>query len=400
MTRGDERFSLQHLLVVTQVAISLVLVIGALLFVRSFLNLTMLDVGFRQDDLYVAIAGFGKPGVNLSPEESQHIRTRLLDRVRAMPQIQSAATSTIIPLSGMSWTHVVVVPSPSGERRGDSKFTWVSGGYFKTIGLPLLAGRLLTDHDTAASPRVIVVNETFVRKFLDPSRSVGAMVRTIAEPEYPATDFEVVGVVRDTKYGSLRDPVPAMAFAPAGQHPAPQPWTTLLIRSSASVATLTPELTAAYRDAGVASDTVVWSLRTQVLDSLVRERLVSWISGFFGLVAGLLAAVGVYGVIAYAVARRVNEIAIRVALGAERRDVLRLVLGQAFRLVAIGLIVGTGISLATGRAASSLLFQLEPHDVPTLAAAALCLAAIGLLAAYVPARRAARISPLEGLRAE
>jgi putative ABC transport system permease protein len=293
-----------------------------------------------------------------------------------------------------------VVPSSSGERRGDSKFTWVSGGYFKTIDLPLLAGRLLTDHDSASSPKVIVVNETFVRKFLDPSRPVGVMVRTIAEPEYPAADFEVVGVVRDTKYGSLRDPVPAMAFAPAGQHPAPQPWTTLLMRSSASVAMLTPELTAAYRDAGVASDTVVWSLRTQVLDSLVRERLVSWISGFFGLVAGLLAAVGVYGVIAYAVARRVSEIAIRVALGAERRDVLRLVLGQALRLVALGLVVGIGISLAAGRAARSLLFQLEPNDVPTLAAAALCLAAIGLLAAYVPARRAARVSPLEGLRAE
>jgi hypothetical protein len=300
----------------------------------------------------------------------------------------------------MSWTHGVVIPSSSGERRGDSKLTWVSRGYFKTMGLPLLAGRLVNDHDSASSPKVIVVNETFVRKFLDPSRPVGAMVRTIAEPEYPAADFEVVGVVRDTKYGSLRDPVPAMAFAPAGQHPAAQPWTTLLIRSSASVATLTPELTAAYRDAGVASDTVVWSLRTQVLDSLVRERLVSWISGFFGLVAGLLAAVGVYGVIAYAVARRMTEIAIRIALGAEGRDVLWLVLGQALRLVGLGLIVGTGISLAAGRAARSLLFQLEPNDVPTLAAAALSLAAIGLLAAYVPARRAARVSPLEGLRAE
>jgi putative ABC transport system permease protein len=400
ITVGGERFSLQHLLVVTQVAVSLVLVVGALLFVRSFLNLTLLDVGFRQEGLFVGIAGFGKPGVNLTPADSQRIRMRLLDRVRAIPQVQDAATSTIIPLSGMSWTHGVVIPSSSGERRGDSKFTWVSGGYFKTLGLPLLAGRLVNDHDSASSPRVIVVNETFVRKFLDPSRPVGAMVRTIAEPEYPATDFEVVGVVRDTKYGSLRDPVPPMAFAPAGQHPAPQPWTTLLMRSSASVATLTPELTAAYRDAGVPSDSVVWSLRTQVLDTLVRERLVSWISGFFGLVAGLLAAVGVYGVIAYAVACRVSEIAIRVALGAERRDVLWLVLGQALRLVAVGLVVGTSLALAAGRAARSLLFQLEPTDVPTLATAALSLAAIGLLAAYVPARRAARVSPLEGLRAE
>jgi ABC-type antimicrobial peptide transport system permease subunit len=137
-----------------------------------------------------------------------------------------------------------------------------------------------------------------------------------------------------------------------------------------------------------------------VLDSLMRERLLSWLSGFFGVVASLLAAVGVYGVIAYAVARRSNEIAIRVALGAERGDVLRLMLGQACRMLAVGLVVGTALSLAGGRFARSLLFQLEPYDVPTLLMAALLLTAIGLLAAYLPARRAAGVSPLEGLRAE
>jgi predicted permease len=400
MTSGPDRFSVQKLLVVTQVAVSLVLVVGALLFVRSFRNLMTLDVGFRQEGVYIAIAGFGRPGQTETPEANQAVRTRLLDRVRVIPQVQAVATSTIIPLSGMSWTHGVIAPLAHGERRDSSKFTWVSPGYLQTVQLPLLAGRDLSEHDTASSRKVIIVNETFVRLLLDSSKALGATVRTVAEPQYPAMDVEVVGIVKDTKYGSLRDPIPAMAFAPASQHPAPQPWTTLIIRSAASVPALTPEMTRAYRDAGATSDMVMWSLRAQVLDSLVRERLVSWLSGFFGVLAGLLAAVGLYGVMAYTVARRANEIAIRVALGADRKDVLRLMLGQACRMLGLGLAAGVAIALAAGQSARALLFGLEPYDVPSFLVGAVVLTAIGLIAAYVPAQRAARVSPLDGLRAE
>jgi predicted permease len=391
-------FSFQRLLVVFQVAVSLVLVVGALLFVRSFRNLTSIDPGMRLEHVKLAIAGFSRPG--LTPEGSQQIRTTLLERVQALPDVQSAATSTIIPLTGMSWTHSVRVPSAGGEKRGASKFTWVSPGYFETMQVPLVKGRLFDRRDTTSSAPVAVVNETFVRQFLDPATAIGSHVRTLAEPEYPSVDREVIGIVRDTKYGSLRDETPPGAFVPASQHPAPQAWTVLAIRSTASVATLRPELVRAYAEAGATSDVVVWPMTDQVRDSLLRDRFMSWLSGFFGLLAGTLSAVGLYGIMAYATARRSNEIAIRMALGASRRDVVWMMLLQAGRLLALGVGIGILAALALGHSVQALLFGIVPNDVVTILLAAVALAAIGLIAAYVPTARAAGISPLEGLRAE
>jgi len=264
----------------------------------------------------------------------------------------------------------------------------------------VLRGRGFDTRDTASARGVMLVNETFVRQYLDPATAIGTVVRTVAEPEYPALDREVIGIVRDAKYGGIKDDVPAWAFVPASQHPSPQPWTFLLIRSQASLAALTPSLTRAYADAGATSDTVVWPMTDQVHDSLTRDRLMSWLSGFFGVLAGLLSAIGLYGVMAYAAARRANEIAIRMALGAGRSDVLRMMLGQAGRLVLVGVAIGVVVALALGRSVQALLFGIVPHDFTTIAVAALALLAIGLTAAYVPTARAARISPLDGLRAE
>ncbi len=391
-------FSFQRLLVIFQVAVSLVLVVGALLFVRSFRNLTMVDTGMRLEHLNMAVAGFDHPGI--APEESQRIRATLLEHVQALPDVQAAATSTLLPLSGMSWTHTIKVTSPAGEQQGDSKFTWVSPSYFQTMQIPLVRGRLFDDHDAAASTQVIVVNETFVRRYLDRAAAVGTHVRTVAEPGYPSAEREVIGIVRDTKYGSLREETPPSAFAPASQHPSPQPFTFLAIRSAASIATLRQELGQAYSQSGATSDVAVWPMVEQVRDSLLRDRLMSWLSGSFGLVAGLLSAVGLYGIMSYATARRSNEIAIRMALGAERRDVVRMMLLQAGRLLAIGVGIGILAALALGHSVQALLFGIVPNDVVTILLAAVALAAIGLIAAYVPTARAAGISPLEGLRAE
>ncbi len=391
-------FSFQRVLVVGQVAVSLVLIVGALLFVRSFRNVAGVDPGLSTDGLYIAIAGFNRP--NMTPEQLQQIRLALLERAQAIPGVQSAATTTLIPLSGMSWTHGIRIAGAHGETSGQAKFTWISPTYFETVGMPLLRGRGFGARDTVSSRGVMVVNETFVRQYLDPAKAIGTVVRTVAEPEYPSLDREIVGVVRDAKYGGLKDDVPASAFVPISQHPAPQPWAFLAIRSSATEATLTPALSRACADAGARGDVVVWPVADQIRDSLVRDRLMSWLSGAFGVLAGLLSAIGLYGVMAYAAARRANEIAIRMALGAGRSDVLRMMLGQAGRLVLVGVAIGVVVALALGRSVQALLFGIVPHDFTTIAVAALALLAIGLTAAYVPTARAAGISPLEGLRAD
>jgi predicted permease len=398
LTDAPQGFSFQRLLVVFQVAVSLVLIVGALLFVRSFRNLTSVDVGLATEQLYVAVTGFPRP--NQTPQSIQQLRQDLLEHIRALPDVEAAGTTTVLPLSGMSWTHTVHVPAAHGEHTGPSKFTWVSPGYFDAVAMTVLRGRRFDDRDTASSRGVMLVNETFVRRYLDPAKAIGTIVRTSAEPNYPALDREIIGIVHDSKYGSLRDEVPASAYVPVSQHPSPQPWAFIMMRSVASLPQLSRELTNVYSAVGITTDTVIWPMRDQIRDGLIRDRLMSWLSGFFGLLAALLSAVGLYGIVAYATARRSNEIAIRMALGAERGHVLRLMLAQAARLLAIGVAIGTLVALALGRSVAALLFGIVPDDTLTLATAAAALVAVGLTAAYLPTARAARMSPLDNLRAE
>ncbi len=390
---GTRGLWFQRALVTIQIAVSLVLIAGALLFVRSFQNLLTLDVGFRQEGLLLGVVDLSTP--TRPPADLEAAKTRLVERIRAIPAVQAATTSTHLPLTGMSWTLGIRAP---GVPASASKFIWVGPGYFQTMQIPLVAGRSIGSEDAAQSQRVLVVNETFVARCLGGRPAIGATVESVAEPDYPRTFYQIVGVVADTKYAALRDETPPIAYAPELQHPAPQPWTFLAVRTGAALNVVTPAVERALRATGIPTDLVLWRLRDQVRDGLVRERLMSWLSGFFGVLAVLLAALGLYGVMSYAVARRSTEIAIRTALGARRADVLWLVLGQACRLLAIGLPAGALAALAVGRTADALLFGLQPDDPATLALAAVLLGAVGLAAAYVPAARAARVSPVDGLR--
>lgn len=394
MTGGRERFSMQRLMVVTQIAISLVLLVAALLFVRSFRNLMTFNPGMRQSGIVVAFMGFHQS--HLTADQYGEFQRKLLDEVRSIPGILGAATTTNVPLLGSSWTHGIRI----GSAEGSSKFTWVSPGYFQTMGIPLLTGRGFNERDTEQSQRVAVVNQTFVRQFLGGASPIGKTLRTVPEPNYPSTVYQIVGVIPDTRYNDLRDETPAMTFAPASQFPTRGPWAAMMIYSTA-----TPRVTIAAVKRRIAEQhpeivAEFINFQTRIREGLLRERLMAMLSGFFGALAVLLTMVGLYGVIAYMMARRRNEIGIRMALGARRGQVIGMVMRETGRLLAIGILTGTALALIAGRGARSLLFELKPHDPLTLVASGALLALVAVLASFLPARRASKIDPMTALRYE
>ena len=386
-----ERFSTQRLLVVVQISVSLVLLVGALLFVRSFRSLMTVDPGMREQGITLAFVGFADSHV--APKHYEEFKRTLLDEVRAVPGVLDAANTTYVPLLGGSWTHNIRI----GAAEGASKFSWVSPDFFKTMAIPLESGRGFNDDDTATSPHVAVVNQAFIRQFLSGANPLGQTLRTSPEPDYPSTVYQIVGVIPDTKYNDIRGNTPPMIFAPALQYPAERPWTAMMIYSKTN-----PELAIRQRIAQAHPEIVMQfsDFQGDIRDGLVRERLLATLSGFFGLLAALLATMGLYGVISYMVARRRNEIGVRVALGADRGQVVAMMMREAGGLLAIGVVIGTPLALVAGRSASSLLFGLKPHDPVTLAASVALLTLVAALASFVPARRAAKVDPMVALRYE
>jgi predicted permease len=392
LTAARERLSLQRLMVVAQIAVSLVLVVGALLFVRSFRNLMTFDPGLRAEGITVAFLGW--PTSNLSAGQGDEFRAQLLDEVRRLPGVVAAATTTNVPLLGSSWSHGVTV----GSTVNSAKFTWVSPGYFETMGLRLRQGRDLERHDTRTSPRVAVVNQAFVRDFLGGADPIGKTLRTGEEPDYPSTVYEIVGVVTDSRYADIRGGIPPQVFAPATQHPPNRKWAAIMVRAEGPSA---PVITAVKRQLAARHPDVTAELlgfKEEVQGQMVRDRLMAMLSGFFGLLAVLLATVGLYGVIAYLAASRRGEIGIRMALGAQRAQVVGMIMREAGRLLAVGTVAGTLLALAATQGAASLLFGLQPRDPLTFATAALVLALAAGAAGLLPALRAARVDPMAALR--
>jgi len=393
-TEGREGLSLQQCMVVTQIAVSLVLLVGALLFVRSFRNLVTFNPGMRESGITTAFLGFWQSDMPkaLWPRFQQ----QLLEEVQAIPGVQSAAMTTNVPLSGQSWTHEVQV----GRERASSKFTWVSPDYFRTMDMPVLRGRGFTAEDTGSSPRVAVVNETFVRQLAGGRNPIGQTVRTEAEPDYPSTVYEIVGVIPDTRYSDLREPTPAMAFAPATQSPNPGPWMTMVIYSRMPTAGLGAAAKARFAEKYPEVLAEFSDFQRGIRDSLLQERLLAMLSGFFGVLAALLTMTGVYGVISYLVATRRNEIGIRMALGATRWNVVAQVMRQTVLALGVGITIGVILALLAGRAATALLYELTPNDLVSFAAAIGLLILISLVGSFVPARRASRVDPMVALRYE
>jgi predicted permease len=393
-TGGRERYSMQRLMVVAQIAVSLVLLVGALLFVRSFRNLMSVNPGMREHGVAIAFLGFNQSHV--APEGRAEFKRELLDQVRSVPGVLSAATTTNIPLSGQSWSHAVHV----GATEGNSQFQWVSPGYFQTMGIPLLTGRDINTADTSGSQRVVVVNQAFVKRYFGSANPTGKTLQTVAEPDYPSTVYQVVGVIPNTLYNDIRGETRPMAFAPATQFPAERPWTAMMIHSEipASLLSAAVKRKIAERHPEIIID--CRDFEGNIQGGLVRERMMAMLSGFFGVLALLLAMAGLYGVISYVVARRTNEIGIRVALGARQGQVIAMVLREAGWLLVAGTVAGITMALIAGRGASSLLFGLKPYDPLTIGTAAGLLAVIAVLASLAPARRASKVDPMVALRYE
>ncbi len=400
MTAGREHFRLQRILVAAQVALSVVLLAGALLFARSLQNLMTRNPGFQQDG--VLVASLDTSPLNLTVAEGPNLEQNLLERIRAVPGVAAAAISERSPVSDSS-SNDWVLDDKGDHPNGASWEDYISPGYFDTMEIPVIAGRDFTRSDGGTSPKVAIVNQTFVQKFLAGStHPIGEQIRVWAPPGKPARYYQVVGLVKDSVYEDMHQPmVPVMYFARA-QFDEPQLFAGphLLVRSRGGFSGLLSSVKDQISAVNPAINIQFKLLRTQVHDSLLQDEEMATLCGFFGALALLLAAVGLYGVISYTVAQRTNEIGIRMALGSQRAGVIRLILGEVAILVAVGLAVGLGLTLAGSKVATSMLFGLKPRDPITLALTVLILAAIGFAASYLPARRASRLDPMKALRYE
>ncbi|MPY90847.1 MAG: FtsX-like permease family protein [Luteitalea sp.] len=396
MTDVRERFGMRRGLVVLQVALSLVLLVGALLFVRSLRNLLTLDPGFRQDSLLIASLDLRRAGV---AEESRLIvYEEITNRLRALPGVAAAARTFIVPVSGASWRQRIFIggrPQPSA-----SNFNLVGTGYFAAMGTPIRVGRDFDRRDTPTSPRVAIVNESFVREYVQGANPLGQTFQNEGPPGERWPFYQIIGVVKNTKYRDLREPLAPLAFLAASQDENPGPSLQLVIQPAVALAAVTSAVTREIGNIDSSISVQFDTMTAQIQRSLLRERLMAFLSGFFGALAAAVATIGLYGVMSYTVARRRTEIGIRMALGADRGAVVWMIVREAGILVLVGLITGVLLTMIAARTATALLFELQPWDPLTLTLAMLTLGTVGMLASWLPAYRASHLEPTLALREE
>jgi putative ABC transport system permease protein len=381
------------------VALSLMLVVAAGLFVRTFATLASRNLGFDRDP--VLIASVNLLPLKLEPPARWELFAQLRRAAASVPGISVAALSSVTPISGSTWSYEMdQVDGRSIDAPDRGTFhNAVTPGWFATYGTRLLAGRDFTDRDAAGAPDVAIVNEAFAQKFFAGQNPVGHRVRRRSRPTQRGPDFEIVGLVTDAAYWSLRDPVPPTMYAPFVQSDLAPSSTSISVRAvTGSPALLTRSLASALTTVNPGVAITFRPLSEQVNAALTQERLVAALSGFFGGLALLLAGLGLFGVTSYAVSRRRAEIGIRMALGAAPSRVIGLVLARVLLLVAIGIAMGAAASLWASQYVARLLFDLQPRDPLTLLGSAAVLATIGTLAGWIPARRASHIDPATVLR--
>ena len=410
---GDRSLLPQKALIVLQGALSLVLLVGAGLMTQTLRNLEHQNFGITTANRYVIHIDPMGAGYNL--ETIGPVNQRIEDEFRALPGVKSAGLALYSTLEGNNWGESVFVegrPAPGPEENHGSSWDRVSPQFFQTVGQPIIRGRGFTDQDTATSQMVAVVNQTFVKKFFPKEDPIGRHFG-VFDQKY-ASHFEIVGIVADAKYNNPREPYRSMYFRPMTQFNRNVTGRQFFMAESRSV--YPNSITVQYAGdaaslesmarrtlANINPDLTVVSFKSldyQVADNFNGERLISRLTGLFGLLALVLASVGLYGITAYSVARRTNEIGVRMALGANRSHVVVMVMRRALVLVAIGLAIGIPVALLGGRLMRAQLYGVRTYDPVTLAGAVFVLAACAALAGFIPARRAATIEPMHALRQE
>ena len=384
--------------VIAQVALSLLLLVGAGLFVRTLINLQSIPSGFNQENVLLLQVDTSATGLKAEDPKLPSLLSEVEQKVKAVPGVQAASFAYFTFNQGF-WTSPAFTREP-GLPEGESRTVRnniVGPEFFTAMGLPLVLGRGFGPQDTVTSQKVSVISESMAKRFFPNGSPLGK--RFGIQGPSSTEQIEVIGVVKDAKYGSLKEQFRPMVFYPHSQ--SPDVLSNLVVRHSGSASSVVPQIrqTMAQINRNLPIDDVV-SLEDHIGRSLVQQKLVARLATFFGLLALLLACIGLYGVMSYGVARRTNEIGIRMALGAHSGSVLWLVMRESLVLVVIGLVVGVLTSLAVTKTAASLLYELQPNDPLTIALATLLLAAVAALAGYLPARRASRVDPMIALRDE
>jgi predicted permease len=384
------------ILATAQVALSMALLVSAGLFIKSLINISRVDLGLTADNLVT----FGvSPDLNgYTPERSRQFFERLEDALAALPGAVSVTASRVPALANSNTTNDVSVQgyAATPDENTNASMNLIAPGYFRTMGIPLIAGREFTRADTLNAPRVAIVNEAFTRKFNLGREAVGKRMGVGG----PQLDIEIVGLVRDAKYSQVKDPVPPQYFLPYRQSERVGSL-TFYVRTGTRPEDFLPNTPKAV--AALDPNLPIRNMRTmpqQVRENVFMDRFISRLAAAFAALATLLAAVGLYGVLAYTVSQRTREIGLRMALGAAPGRVRSMVMRQVARMTLVGGAIGLGAAVYVGRAAESLLYQLKGYDPVVLAGAAVALALVALAAGFIPALRASRVDPMLALRYE
>ncbi len=394
---------LARALIVCQIALSLLLLVGTGLFLRSLKNLTNVDTGFNKKNVLMTSLDFVAAGYRANAH-LESVMQNIEERVNAVPGVKGSSFAFFVFNSG-AWTTNVAVPGhEKSDKDGIVNHNIVGQDYFEAMGMPIVLGRSLTPQDTATSAKVAVINETMARTYFGGQNPIGRTFsvgdKNKLEKQTPEwLNLEVVGVVKDAKYQGLDEDQIAAAFYPHSQHPGFL--YTFVARYDGDSKWVAPAITKAIAEIDPNLPVGEFSTLSQLVDdSVVDRRLVADLCAFFGVLAASLACIGIYGLMSYGVTRRTSEFGIRIALGAEGVHVLWLVLGETLKLAVLGMAVGLGLSVVCGRLIASFLYGLKSYDPTSISLAIFAMGCVALFAGYLPARRATKIDPTVALRYE